>query len=630
MAINRPNAFFNPEWRSVQVILIFALICGVLGIYPHMLFGFHTGLHTPYQGAWDELLYLLTLYDELPEWNSYPVKRLLASVISALEPSKRIFAILADFLLPMIAATSAGILALHLFRNPIPVLTCAFALLFGSEIFEFNSSVLSIRGVSLQSIFSGMTIFQKQFFVDAYSSFLSLYRTPEPQLSISFFFIHLAGLIAFVSNSSIRVKIFVPLLLSSIICAGIYAFFSLASLALSFAAIFALLVSGDRKYIISIICTTLVGLVSTLFVVFNYYSNEANSMLFNTRYPMISLGALYGLLAIGWLFFHYKITVFRNATLLFSFCLFSFPILVLNQQLITGVMIQSLNWERYINIPLVIVGLANMLRVKPVDGARFLKIEEAISRFERWYKIRNNLNVILAAQLLLVIAFIFQSQWRAYTQFISYNLLTEAYAQSMSKELKAEQSLKVVLTLDNMHYDAAIKVRSHMIGNRLDGYTGLISKPNNDIGQYVPGTESFVKGFEIAARLGLTAEQYRQRLDAELKGNYCWPHLMYLTTFLKCAPYVSDFRKYDPLSLRELIDQKVSAYSSFLSDNQRQNDQPGLVFSSIPLDFDAGNSLWDVEQLSVTNIATSKHWILDPYSSEVYAYRQMPRRVQPE
>ncbi|WOF73268.1 hypothetical protein QMT40_000898 [Parvibaculaceae bacterium PLY_AMNH_Bact1] len=615
--------FLGADRHSLQAICGFALICALLGAFPHILFGYHLDVDTFYQGAWDEGFYLLTLFGDIPSWNDYPIKRAFAALISLFEPSARTLAMVSDFLLPAIVVLSAGLLALSVLRSPAAVLALAFFFVFGSDILEFNSSVAFLPGVSLNAWLRDMSLFQRQFFVDAFATFLSVFRTPEPQLSISALYLHLAVLIAFVSRPLLRPKLLVPLLVTAALSSIIYSFFSLAALAFTCAALIALLISGDRKNLVLLAAAAFVGLVGTAIVISTEYTNEAGSMLFESRLPMMSPAAIYGLIGCAWVLLHFRFEVFRNPLLLFSVALLLFPLSALNQQVVSGVMVQTLNWERYVNIPVVILGIVSAVRLTQPAGMALtiLKNPFILGIVNAG---RGSPRIVLGVQLALIFYFVGQAQWRTYQQFLSYNVMTYAYASAADQASQGSDGEQHVV-IDNMHFDSAIRVRSSTIGNRLPGYTWVVSSALEDEGVDASPAELALQGFDAAARLGLSADGYREKLRMEMDGAYCWPHLMYLAPFLECAPYVSDFRLYDPSKLSAVVEKSVTDYAAFLADPSRSADVPGIIVTSAPLESENGNAIWESELLSVTEVETGLHWLMAPTSAKVYTYRQSAR-----
>lgn len=651
--VNPPNSIIKhrTNHRAIWAIALLALICSVLGLLPHLVFSWHLGTPAFWQGAWDEGFYLLSLYGDIPDWNSYPLKQGLAWMVSALDPSKAKFASIADAILPAIVTASAGTLALAVFRTPVAVLMLTFFLVFGTDILGLNSTVAFFPGITLNSVLTDLSLHQRQFFSDAFTTYLHVFRTPEPPLSLSVLFLHLTVLVLFVSHPERRGRLLLLFAITSVICSLIYSFFSLAALCGSGAALLALLISRDRIRVRPFILITAIGISTTLLVITRSYSTEAGSVLFNARTPMLSPSVIYGLLGCVWIGLRHGKGVLASPVLLFSITLLLFPLAALNQQIISGVMIQTLNWERYVNIPFVLVGLTSALQVAAQPDsltqrflvashtqwhrlAQGLKTAGTIRSVQRISTILNRLQGMrwtsdgmvrgsIAAMLVLAALFIGQAQRRAYQQFLSYNILTQGYAQAADQALRSGDHQDSRIILDNMHFDASIRVRSREIQDELAGYSWIVTTAMAELLRDPANTDLPIQGYQIAADLGLSADGYREQLQRELDGAYCWPHLMYLAPFLECAPYVSDFRRYDRANLQDIADRNVVGYAAFLTNKQYQQDTPALILSSAPLDFAEDGVPWQTHLHSTTELNAFPGTFLPAGSATIYTYIQI-------
>ncbi len=373
-------------------------------------------------------------------------------------------------------------------------------------------------------------------------------------------------------------------------------------------------------------------------------------MLFHARTPMLSPAVVYGLLGCLWIGLRHGRDVLTSPVLLFSVALLLFPLAALNQQIVSGIMIQTLNWERYVNIPFVLIGLTNALRVSGRADSLTRKLQSAVEvqwhrlvqvltslmarpgmqrvsaisdRVQRlWLARKAMVPVVIPALLVLALLFVGQAQRRGYQQFLHYNVLTQGYAQAADRALLQDNNRGSQIILDNMNFDAPIRVRSQQIQDQLAGYSWIVTTAMAKLLRDPQSTELPMQGYQIAARLGLSADAYRDRLQRELDGAYCWPHLMYLAPFLECAPYVSDFRRYDPANLQAIADRSVADYAAYLSDRQRQQDTPALILSSTPLDFSDADLPWKTELLFETETALDSGTFLPAASATIYAYRQ--------
>jgi len=602
-------------------ILVFAAICAALGLMPHLLIMYQVGPGTFYQGAWDEAFYLLTLHEEGTSWNDYPLKQLVRFCIEALNPELRTTALVFDGLLPFAIVLSAGVLARRLVVSPIAIIAVCFLLAFGTDILSLNSSVTFLSKFSLSYWLREWSIFERQFFLDAYATFLGIYRTPEPQLSLPFFYLHLAALISFISMPKNLVRTTIPLLFTSLACTAIYSFFSLAALAFNLAAFIALLIGGERQKLRSMGLILGLSIAGTVAVLMLYYSTESSAALFQSRLPEISTGMIYGVIGVLLVLLKKRSRALNDSRLLFSLALLMFPLFALNQQVVTGWMVQALNWERYINIPVVIVAL--LFAFSTGGSGRGIQEQEGRLPVRALALYRSKAPALWAGSVLVVFtAFVFHAQLKTFQQWQQYNVQTQTYALALDRALQTTKTAPASVFLDQMQADAAVLARTSARGFDLKGYswivtTGFGSRSTPDS----PHSKEH-QGFVLAARLGMDASAYEAALEKEVSGTYCWPHMMYLADFLECAPYTSDFRKYDQEKLREISKRGVESYRAFLSDELGSIEADAIVLTATPLDPANGKWPWLDELLFETEIKTSANWLLPAASAKVYAYRQ--------
>ncbi|MGI9485087.1 MAG: hypothetical protein ACR2RF_04225, partial [Geminicoccaceae bacterium] len=222
---------------NVNAIIAFALICGLAGAVPQVLFLHDFGGHAYFQSAPDESFYLLAIFGDIPAWNSYPLRSILSFLVHVSSLTKPAFAIAADIVFPFAVGLAAGMVAMATTRTLPAIILSAFIITFGSDLFSFNSSIFSIGNLQITKWLQSYDISDRQYFLDIISSFVTLYRTLEPQLSFSIFLFHIANLINFLRSthpSGARTALTAA---TALLCAGAYAFFSLAAAAIGCAAV---------------------------------------------------------------------------------------------------------------------------------------------------------------------------------------------------------------------------------------------------------------------------------------------------------------------------------------------------------------------------------------------------------
>ena len=218
--------------RRLPIVLIssLAFIIGLGGALPHLFFSWDLGERTFFEGAWDEAFYSIVMSGKVAAWNDYPARALMRLLMAAAGGPNFSFAIWSDVLWPVLVVLSAGFLVLSLTRSWVIVIPATFLLVFGSDILAFNSSVIYPPQLIISYGLKSLPIALRELVPDAFTAFLYIYRTPEPQLSLSFFFCYLAIIVRFLGRQRSTSSDWVIVFCATAICTAIYVFFATACL----------------------------------------------------------------------------------------------------------------------------------------------------------------------------------------------------------------------------------------------------------------------------------------------------------------------------------------------------------------------------------------------------------------
>ena len=589
-----------------------------MGALPHFAIEWQTNGNTLFQGAWDEDFYILTLFGKIPEWNNYPIRNILQSTIKILHLNIPNVVFLFDVIFPFITVVVAGQIAMLLLSSTYSSLLLTFSLVFGSEIFSLNSSLFTIPLIDLKQLISSMEVANKQYFLDTYSTFFSIYRTPEPQLSYVIFLYFIKTLIKFYQHSGSDKSINIPFYVLSIVSTFTYPFFAIASVGLNIICIVCVAIEKNYDLFRRLLPIVFSSSIMILFIINLYYSKEANATVFQNRLPLFSISVVYSFI-FALIIIVLKVTkfiAFKNIRL-FPYLALMFPAIILNQQIFTGHAVQAINWERYVNIP--VLTLSIILVIKQIKVNTNLKVY-GFGEFD-WLKYIKALPRLSNILIILIIAlFLGSSQLNNYRQWLYYNILTETYGLALKDYHLDDLPHETNIILKDMSASSAIIVRSSFQYSTIKGYDWIIS---NGFGSSKNNKKIMSEaGFEFASRLGLNAEQYKKALIKELDGNYCWPHLMYIASFLECAPYVSDFRNYNKDKLIKIIENNVTQYNAYLNNHPRQ---AGYLFSTQKFDNTADNYLWENTLISQKTLNLRDIPGISTPKITVFTYRQEPR-----
>jgi hypothetical protein len=213
--------------------------------------------------------------------------------------------------------------------------------------------------------------------------------------------------------------------------------------------------------------------------------------------------------------------------------------------------------------------------------------------------------------------------------------MTVAYARSVDKFYAKNPHSSPRVALDDPSYDAPINVRLETGKIFFGGYTDLVTSlkaPEQGGASADPvGMVSSLHrewGFEHAARLGLSKVQLAARLNGEIDNQVCWPEMMFYFSFLECAPYVSDFRMFQPSRLKMVVPTISDAYQQYLAKRAEHRGElgDGLILSTAPLPEGVVSSLWTQKLVDTTRMVTRADGFAPRLEAIVYSYWQSALR----
>ena len=642
-----PSRLAGPR-LPIALIFSMAFIIGLGGALPHLFFSADLGQQTFFESAWDEAFYSIVISGNGAAWNDYPVRALMHLLMMVTGGPNFSFALWSDVLLPILVVLAAGSLTLTLTRFSIAVVPITFLLVFGSDTLSFNSSAIYPPQLIISYDLRGLPIELRRLVPDAFTTFLYIYRTPEPQLSLPLFFCYLAIVVRFLGLQQTRVFDWATLACATVISAASYVFFAAASLVAGGLALLSLVVVCRWRTAGGLFLILFASALLFIWLVVQTHSGEASATLFHSRLPMIAPSMIYGGLFAPWFAWTFRRELTHKPLLIFALLCLLVPFAALNQQVVTGLMVQTLNWERYVDYPFVVVGFL-LFFARFRDRGLYQPICAAFYRAEGrirmiWWPTSDNLAEptnfftfgirragICITFLILTAGFVFRAQLESYRQFAFYNLRTVAYAQILD-QIDVEQPLaRRNVTLDDPSLDAQVRVRAHASGLIFRGYTDLVlalkEQTNSDTASGTGARPTQQWGFVHAARLGFSREAYEAELLREIDDEACWPHLMFHFSFLECAPYVSDFRLYAPEHMREKVPDIGRDYDRYLKTKQFSAED--IILSVKPLPNANAGGLELQSPVATLKLATRPGGFAPAMSVEVVAYEQRPAGENP-
>jgi hypothetical protein len=371
--VNHPPAAGGartPLSRSADAAAAGTLVVFVvaLGLAPHAWFSDAVGQLVFFKGAYDEDTYFLYMLRGIFEPYRVVSHHFLAAVHALAGRSADLTLIAADLMLPALATVAAYFLASQLVRDWRIRAVVTLLLLFGQEFFSLaNVAVWAGRAPPIELFRSLFGIWGAMIVPSPEVSYLGIFRTPEPQLGYAVVFVVLALLIRIANNEN-RALDTVVLAALSFCLPFIYIIVSLPTL-MAEACAAALLVAMGRRRAATALTAIVLG-AAAVFGLTILLSANTQTGIFASRLPIVTPGVLLGAMLVV----PVAVSVLRwrsadpSAWLGVGFL--AVPVVLSNQQVVTGLMISARDWERNINYQFLLIGLALIAHAFFADGLR--------------------------------------------------------------------------------------------------------------------------------------------------------------------------------------------------------------------------------------------------------------------
>ena len=295
------------------------------------------------------------------------------------------------------------------------------------------------------------------------TSYLGLYRSPEPQVSYVIGFLFIGLILRIVLRDAKTTQREVVKL--SIVQMSLMLCYALVSYPLVFVeglAAIILLISGRRQDAI-ILGVLFFGSIIAAFAFGWMTVGSSAGLLFSSRLPVVTVGVILAF-ALTIVFLYLLLRSGRADRWLMTGLAFSgMPLALTNQQLLTGLMVSAREWERYVDLPFVVVA-AGIL----VSHARW-RLSWQIPA--------------VALGTVVVVGFVLASSIRTYKLWLSDNLKTLAITRAVAA---ADKNLTddTLLVFDEPEYAPLVEARLGRPLHALLNYTDVFKSP-------IPSTPGF-------------------------------------------------------------------------------------------------------------------------------------------
>ena len=563
-------------------ILFIALFAGFLGLLPHVLYSIDVGTFTGMEYAWDEHTYANYALFRDNETHRLFSAALFRLVYFLCGDDFGLTMALADFLFPVLVAVLAGCFVRDCgFTAKTPMFIAVVLMLFPTALLSFSD--INFWGKFLRHVspFAMTGLTEKSLGLIPYTtvSFLPLYRSPDPQVSMIVQMALILALFGFVRRPEGRL----PLLAIAGLCLllpFIYITQSIGLLVmLAGYGVLAFLLNRDRRAL-PVLAVAVVGAVWLLFA-FSLKTGDsyAVSFIYASHVPVFGASVLWALAGGGYMAWQRRAdltSVFsagflQDRQVLALACLFV-PVVTLNQQLLTGLMIRPLSWELYANYTFTAAGILLLWPGFPSAGAAQAPWRVRVAKI---------LPLVLALALVC-------NQGKSYGRFVERNLVAKATAELIVQmDDNGELTGRSILLADPAS-EAGVRNdlgRSDRALAMLPGHFSLLEQQpriakaaeNGYVLSDMPMKET---GFLLRRLQGETPEEIETLMSGQIRQGLCEPMMQYFFWVRDCWGYLTDFRDLRRDKIKPFLPQLAADYRDFLSDRKRQEVFGAIVYIS--------------------------------------------------
>jgi hypothetical protein len=600
------------SWRtSFTVAALLSLVVAGVGIGPHVWFSIHLGEVTQFKAAYDEDTYARLAVVGLGRTGRLLASALFKDVYGVAGRNLGVTLAIADAIFPAVAALSACALAAVVTRSTPSRLLVALLLLFGQELFSFGSSTVTWLlpdGWSLARARAAFAASRPDLIPDYFTSYFSLFRTPEPQVSLPLVFLHLAGVIALVSGRGRRYDAWLLAGLTASHALLIYEYAFLLALVVTLEGLLVLMLVGARQW------TEAGRLVLTMvplgaLAMFHGWAPTPSRFLFHSSAPILTPAVVYSVLlllltvTVAWS----RRMPFRSPAFCLGAACAAVPVVLMNQQIVTGVMLSTRDFERYSNYPPLV--LAAVIVIGATGPRRWLGA---------------GITPLTVAGIAGIGLVVILGQRETVKLFRAYNEASVGLARAIRTAAAGEAEPPRVL-LEEVDLVPLVAVRLHgraQVEFVLD-YTETVLRPiprfDADGGvEHGAGDFHRARLFEHFARSGLSVAEVERLLGQEAAS--IGTGSAYLLHFLFHPAEVwypfSDSRQLRPESVRAALPAIVRDYARFLADPPEVLERPVLYVAQRGHLPPAADSMWSYRALAEG---------ASPSAPAYVAYVQSPR-----
>ncbi len=560
---------------DILAALALAAFVSVLALAPHAWYASHTGDTAYFKSVYDEDSYL-RLATEEGAGGHRGLSSLALRALASMVDDATTALIVADAVFPALAALAAFALAATTVRSPGRRLAVALLLLFGQEFGSLGSTAITHLlpahgGLSWLRNLCGGTC--QSVIPDFSTSYFSLFRTPEPQLSVCIGLVALRLLWGWLQDPGGKRYAMPALAALHVLMPWMYVFVALPLLVLESVLAAWLLASGRATMARSLLLVMVPAVAAAaLQHATTYLSGPASASLtrhvFSSSIPAVSPAVIYALVLLTACGIAWRWRLAESQALGMAASCALVPLVLMNQQLVTGVMVSTRDFERYSNYPVLVLGAVTL-------GAALRLGAPALGHMRR------AATLILAVQVALLV----EGQRFVVRGFENDNDHAVAARRAMEMALPETPARRVVMA--DASLVAAVAARTRRSGEIvfvLD-YTNLsrrtLPRPGGNADEQAAANAHRECLFEYFARLGMSPAEVGQALDREVASIGTRPgFLLHFLFHLADVWYpITDSRQTRPDRVAGALPDIVADYSLFLDRWPAVLDEPAMIIT---------------------------------------------------
>jgi hypothetical protein len=480
--------------RETRYIIFIGLAFVLLGLWQHLYFSYTVREFAFFKNAYDEDTYVLFPFGAAGFRPDRALSGTIVSGLLSLSHGSYGFVLTAmDALLPPLIFLAAYYAGAAIFTKSSARCLFALVLVFSTDLFSLGSAA------SYPGLFPTLEQFKAlvgaEFVPPFETSYLGLYRSPEPQVSyvVGYLFTGLLLRILFRSGQDLSWREIAAVVLLQALLMTCYALISYPLLIIEGLAAGILLLNAHRRAAAVVAILFLASIILAL-IFARTTLGSSTSVVFNSHLPIITVGALLALALTVVLLLLLLRGRRADPRLMISLAFATVPLALTNQQILTGLMASTREWERYVDLPFVVIS-AGVL----------------ISTFPSWKRFTTPM---FALAMIAVAGFVYASSVHTYRLWLPDNLKSLAIARAVTAAGASLDGSQLVL--DQPEYAPLVETRLGRPLHALLDFTDTFKHPPAPTSE--PGHGALAEAlFEYWRQTGVSPEMARKILEQEAR-----------------------------------------------------------------------------------------------------------------